>query len=327
MTGCKTEDDFEPNEISIIDSTIVFMSRSDSEEGELYLIDNEGKIKRLTHNSRHENNPALSHDRQKIAFHAGEESNPLTWDIYILDLQTGEEKRITNNNVIDGHPDWSPDDNALIFSSFIDKLGNPAGTADIYSINIDKTNLTQLTDSPYEDNDAEWSPDGKMIAYKSTQFTETSGREEIYVMDANGSNKRRLTSTEGWQSDHDPSWSRDSQTIVFERFEGSRKWYDLANTEVLINHLDELTPWNIYKVDLNGEIQKLTDTEKGVISFLPVYALDDQQILYIQIDFIEQDNTIIGAYHRYHIMNEDGSENIQMLPDDEHTYTLEYFDW
>lgn len=312
---------------NVVSSPIVFMSRADSSEGELYLMDTDGTINRLTNNNRHENNPAFSPDRKKVAFHAGEEGDLLTWEIYVLDLETGEEQKITSNKVIDGHPDWSPDGTKLVFSSFVDKQGNPSGTADIYTINIDGTDLTQLTDSVHEDNDAEWSPDGKYIVYKSTDNTKINGREEIYVMNADGSSKRRLTTTEGWQSDHDPSWSMDSKTITFERFVGSRPWFDMGNADVLSENLDELTPWDIYTVDLDGNVQQLTNAEKGDISFLPVYSLDNEHILCIKIEFIEQNNSVIGAYHRYYIMKKDGGNNHQMIPDDSHTYTLEYFDW
>lgn len=99
---------------------IVFMSKADSPDGELYLLDKNGKITRLTNNDRHENNPALSFDGSRIAFHAGDAENMLSWEIYILDIDTGEESRLTTNTVIDGHPDWSPDDSKIVFSSFRD---------------------------------------------------------------------------------------------------------------------------------------------------------------------------------------------------------------
>ena len=67
------------------------MSRKDSPEGELYLLDKNGTITRLTNNHRHENNPAISFDGKKIAFNGGEEGNQLTWEIYTLDLETMKE--------------------------------------------------------------------------------------------------------------------------------------------------------------------------------------------------------------------------------------------
>ncbi len=305
---------------------IVFMSKADSpRSGELYLLDKSGQTTRLTNNDRHENNPALSPDGKKAAFHGGNINDPLTWDIYVIDLETKEETRITSNNVLDGHPDWSPDGTKIVFASFRDANGNPSGTADIYVINTDGTGLTQLTDSPWEDNDPEWSPDGTKIVFKSTRETEQDAREEIYVMDSDGGNAKRLTGTAGWQSDHDPSWSPDSKTIAFMRFEGSRPWTDITNPDILRDHWQELTPWNSYRVDLNGNVMKLTDVEHT--SNLPVFSADGTKILSLKLDFITADKQLGGAHHRLILMNPDGSDQEQLIPDDRHTPTLEYFDW
>ena len=58
---------------------IVFTSQVDSLERELYVLDKSANITRLTNNKRYENNPALSPDGKKVAFHGGDEENPLTW--------------------------------------------------------------------------------------------------------------------------------------------------------------------------------------------------------------------------------------------------------
>jgi Tol biopolymer transport system component len=304
---------------------IVFMSKADSPEGELYLLDKSGQTSRITYNNRYENNPAFSPDGKKVAFHGGNINDPLTWDIYIIDLETKEETRLTNNNVLDGHPDWSPDGLKIVFASFRDAQGNPSGTADIYVIDIDGTGLTQLTNSLWEDNDPEWSPDGKKIAFKSTRNTQQSAREEIYTMDANGDNVQRLTTTIGWQSDHDPSWSPDSKTIVFNRYEGSRPWTDIHDPAILKDYWQTIIPWNIYKVNLGGEFVKLTDVD--YTSGLPVFSVDGSKILFLRLDFNLVNSQLAGADHRLILIEPDGSDHEQLIPDDRHTPTLEYFDW
>jgi Tol biopolymer transport system component len=243
VTSCEKEitESENPLELwqALSNDVIVWTSRMHSPGGELYLLEKNGEVIRLTNNDRHENNPALSPDRTKIAFHAGSADDPLSWEIYHLNRITSVETQLTLNNVIDGHPDWSPDGEKIIFASFRDEQGNPAGTADIYVVNADGKDLVRLTDSEWEDNDPEWSPDGSMIAFKSNRYTQIEAREEIFIMDADGANVQKLTGTMDWQSDHDPSWSPDGAYIVFSRFQGSRPWFDIANPNWFSHNLSE----------------------------------------------------------------------------------------
>ncbi|MGZ8632493.1 MAG: TolB family protein, partial [Solirubrobacteraceae bacterium] len=60
-----------------------------------------------------------------------------------------------------------------------------------------------------------YSPDGTQIAFRGDlDLTEPSGDEEIYVMNADGTNVRQLTSNADYDSA--PSWSPDGKRIVFE---------------------------------------------------------------------------------------------------------------
>jgi len=330
ISGCSEPIDVQPEKAISLwqlqpNPIVVFMSKADAPEGELYLLEKDGSITRLTYNDRHENNPALSPDNTKVAFHGGDPLDMLSWEIFVLDLVTGEEIQLTNNRVIDGHPDWSPDGSRLVFGSFSDAGGNPAGAADIVVVSLDGSGSTHLTDSLWEDNDPEWSADGTKIAFKSTRLTQEHAREEIFVMNADGSQVQRLTTTAGWQSDHDPSWSPDGQTIAFSRFEGERRWTDIAAVGVLLEHWQELMPWNVYTVDLSGKVEAITD---GVgAAGLPVFADDGSGILYLYFEFIVDDDRIIGADHQLLLFNVLGGDVRPLAPLPGHAPTLEYHDW
>ena len=76
---------------------------------------------------------------------------------------------------------------------------------DVWAIDADGTNLTRLTDSPGFDFDPSWSPDGTRIAFRS----ERSGDPEIWVMNADGSDQRRLG------AGLSPAWSPDGSKLAY----------------------------------------------------------------------------------------------------------------
>ncbi len=306
--------------------SIVFMSRAHSTEGELYLLDKSGEITRLTYNSRHENSPAISRDGSQVAFQAGSESNMTTWEIYLLDIASGVETRLTSNTLIDAHPDWGPGDSLLVFSSWQDSTGAPTAAADIFIMRSDGSNVTRLTWSTWEDNDPEWSPDGSLIAFKSNRMTQVSAREEIFIMGVDGSDKTRLTSTVGWQSDHDPSWSPDGDRIVYSHYDGSRPWTDIADPSILVEYWEELIPWNVGSVDLQGNSELLTNVQH--VASLPVFSADGGSILFLRMDFIfDSSEILIGADHHLILIPDTGGSGQQLIPEDEHTGTMEFYDW
>jgi Tol biopolymer transport system component len=164
-----------------------------------------------------------------------------------------------------------------------------------------------------------------MIAFKSTRHTQIDAREEIYVMDADGGNIRRLSATEGWESDHDPSWSPDSLQIAFMHYAGSRPWTDLLPLSNLINHWDELTPWNTFVVDLNGSSYQVT--QELYIAQLAVFSKDGTNILYLENEFLLKNDKLQGIIHHFTIIESDGTMKQRLLPDNRHSPTVEYFDW
>lgn len=326
--GSETAGPSDPYELwaSQSNQQIVFMSRADSPEGELYRIDKSGQVERLTFNARHENSPSLSRDGSMVAFQAGDESDMTSWEIYVLEITSGAETRITFNDFIDAHPDWGPGDSTLVFSSWHDSLGMPTPAADIFTIGSDGTGLHRLTDSPWEDNDPEWSHDGSMIVFKSNRISQLSAREEIFVMGADGSDPVRLSVTSGWESDHDPSWSPDDSHIVYSHYQGTRPWTDIANPDYLVAFWEELTPWNVCSVDLQGTSQQLTQVD--YVASLPVFSLDGQSVMYLHQEFIiGSSDSLIGAHHRLYLIPSSGGYGQQLIPDDEHTPTMEFSDW
>ena len=132
-----------------------------------------------------------------------ESSRDGNYEIYLINADGTGVKNLTSNSFHDKNPSWSPDGNHIVFDS------NRDGDFQIYVMNSDGSELTRLTSSGVNTTPS-WSPDGSRIAFASYR---DGGYMSLYVMNADGTNQRKLTDnlSDHWQ----PAWSPDSQYIAF----------------------------------------------------------------------------------------------------------------
>ncbi len=93
----------------------------------------------------------------------------------------------------------------------------------IYTMSFNGTNVRPLTVIPDGAGGVSWSPDGKKIVFSHARRTYNI-KPNIYVMNADGSNKRLLTDERSIPgdalSDFSPAFSPNGRTIVFTRGRG-----------------------------------------------------------------------------------------------------------
>jgi Tol biopolymer transport system component len=176
--------------------------------------------KRLTDNLAWDLSPAWSPDGQRILFTSYiKDMNPSVQEIYVMNVDGSEQTRLTDYNAQCGTPHWSPDGSRIIFSLQI----REAGTG-IYTINANGTNrVTILSDVKQTNIYASFSPDGNKIVFRSIRpgVPPIPLFDNIYVMNADGSNQIRLDET--GLRDNFPSWSPDGKRIIFSSDQGSTK--------------------------------------------------------------------------------------------------------
>ena len=96
-------------------------------------------------------------------------------------------------------PAWSPDGKRLAFT-----VERPHGSWTVHTANADGTQDITLTDRGVNGGSPAWSRDGKQIAFD--RFTDGGRGQQVFLMDADGSNPRQITNDSGWSCMH-PTWS------------------------------------------------------------------------------------------------------------------------
>jgi TolB protein len=123
-------------------------------------------------------------------------------EIYMGDYDGANQRRVTVSRQLNVNPSWSPDAKSLAYTTY---RPNP----DVFVSLIYQGVLQNPTKGVGTNYLPVFSPDGKQIAFMSGR----DGNTEIYVMNVDGSNLRRLTNHP--LSDSTPTWSPSGSQIAF----------------------------------------------------------------------------------------------------------------
>ena len=157
-----------------------------------------GSPVQLTHSDRIDANPAWSPDGREIAFTSDRSG---TAQIYVMDAEGGNVRRVTRQGLNNDGATWHPEGTRIAYAQ-----RNEAGHRYDIAITDLVTEETQvLTSGPGSNEAPSFSPDGQRIVFESTR----DGSSQIWVVDADGTNLKRLTS-EG--ENFAPAWSGYPQT-------------------------------------------------------------------------------------------------------------------
>ena len=187
---------------------IAFVSERDG-NAELYVMDADGGHQtRLTDDPGVDIGPAFSPDGSRIAFSSDRAGSQ---DVYTMALDGTDVRHVVGGaSTQETSPAYAPDGRTIAFTSNAAEGGADVWTWPIVPRGSVVPYATRLTRSRAQDYGASFSPDGRRIVFSSTR--DLNGRSELYEMDADGRDQRRLTRN-AWD-DETPSFSPEGDTIV-----------------------------------------------------------------------------------------------------------------
>jgi TolB protein len=209
----------------------------------------EGDLRRTAHRFADEILLALTGERgpfdSRIAFASRRDGR--FKEIFAMSLDGGDLRAVTHERMIALSPNWSPDANSLLFTSY--RTGNPSlflidlgggpprlisaqhglnlggrwspggraiavalesgGTTDIALLDQDGRLIRYVTRDRAIDVSPSWAPDGRRLAFCSDR----GGGPQIYVIDADGTNARRVTFKGDYNTS--PAWSPKGDRIAY----------------------------------------------------------------------------------------------------------------
>lgn len=206
----------------------------------------------------------------QVAFMADWDVN---WDIYILDINRRLTYKITNNDVDNRYPSWSPDGERIIYHS------GDLDNYDLYTMDTDGDNnrILPISITPQWSHEAmgAYSPDGAYIAYHS----DVTRRWAIYLANGDGEDEQLVLRSQG-----DIArlvWSPDGTMVAFAMGETE---YELQLWVMAVEDL--LRPRQVW--DIDGK-QLTFDDGFGGSNWMQSWSPDSQQLVFVSTRNGDQD--------------------------------------
>lgn len=183
---------------------IVFGSQREG-DFDIYIMNSEGSdVRRLTDRVGYDGGPWISPDGRKIVWRAWYpeteeelalwrdcmENNyvvPVPLDLWVMNVDGTEKKRILHNGATNWAPSWHPDGKRIIFSSNMDDwhedIKRFGHNFELYLVNIDGTGLERVTYNDTFDSFPMFSYNGGKMVFASNRNAKKPRATDIFIAD------------------------------------------------------------------------------------------------------------------------------------------------
>jgi len=203
-----------------------------------------------------------------------------SWEnLWVFDLETKKEIRLTEENFMLGDFDISPDNKKIILTARYSNRRNDGYKNEVYLFDIKSREMKQLTHNNAPESGLNWAPDGKTIAYLASSNKLWLNRNaKIFLIDVE-SGEQRLLSQKYEGSIRNLAWTQDSRNILFN---GQQR-----------------TNSNLYRMDVqSGEYQNLTDVSGSLQ--IGSFSRDRSRIAYIFSDYNTPSDVYTTEVNSFH---------------------------
>lgn len=149
------------------------------------------------------NEVQLFPDAKSILFTVTEEGGKGIW---MSSLDGEGMKELISSESYNGNISISPDGETIAFTS------DRTGTIELFKFDLTTLELTRLTSNNFVEKFSSWSPNGERIAF-SMRGSDDSAKEDIYIINVDGSDLQQLTKTP--YAEQELAWSLDGKKIAF----------------------------------------------------------------------------------------------------------------
>ena len=136
--------------------------------------------------------------------------------IFVVPAEGGTPRRLTDGEWHHSGPEWTPNGEEILFNSLREEESDWMWReSEIYAVKVESGAIRQLTTRPGPDSGPVPSPDGRLIAYQGQNLSKNTYVENgLYVMNADGSNPRRIAGELG-RSLANVTWASDGSGLFF----------------------------------------------------------------------------------------------------------------